>query len=450
MNFKKALLVTLALTLANPSHSYADDVGVDIPAVTYNFESAPDDPTLILDMGSKVGWVRTQTNSFEYWAYEDFDFGDGATHLTVRASSNTQGGTLHVRLANHYNPSLTIATVEITNTGGWNKFEDFTVEVDQDVIDSLGGGRPLFFVVENDGDEGFLFDVESFRFDNANATDDCLFTTNAENYTIEAFPSYDDIIRDMGTKVGYITGDGWIRYDGVDVGTLANSISVRASSGSTGGTLYVTSDAPYGFGAATLLATVEIESTGGWNAFSDFTANLETPIGGIVGNLFLSFDGDSTYLFDLESFSFCSQSVSDIGVEINAATYSFESAPDDDSVIYDMGDRVGFVRADRAFTYWGYEGFDFGNGASTLTVRASSGSTGGTLYVQLFNHYNPELTVATIDIPNTGGWDSFQEFTVPVNQEVIEQFNGANLFFVVTDEDTSNYQFDLQSFRFDN
>jgi hypothetical protein len=99
--------------------TFVSSIGVNIPAASYAFESAPDDSSIIRKMGGKLGYVRTGLDSqWEYWTYDDFDFSDGATHLTVRATSATQGGTLSVRLANHYNPELTIATVDIPNTGG--------------------------------------------------------------------------------------------------------------------------------------------------------------------------------------------------------------------------------------------------------------------------------------------------------------------------------------------
>lgn len=145
--------------------TFVSSIGVNIPAASYAFESAPDDSSIIRKMGGKLGYVRTGLDSqWEYWAYDDFDFSDGATHLTVRATSATQGGTLSVRLANHYNPELTIATVDIPNTGGWNSFRDFTVNVDRDDLAKLGTNQDLFFVVENNGDSDYLFDSESFRF----------------------------------------------------------------------------------------------------------------------------------------------------------------------------------------------------------------------------------------------------------------------------------------------
>ena len=446
MSIGKKLWSAMALGFASIASLHASDVGVDINAASYDFESQPDDPSIILNMGTKVGYVRTESDSFEYWGYEGFDFGDGATHLTVRVASATQGGTLHVRWGNHYNPGLTIATVEIPNTGGWNSFQDITVPVNQLVIDWLGNGRSLFFVVEQDGNSNFLFDVESFRFDKV----DTDVTINAADFDNESYPSDDTIVRNMGTKVGYIQNGSWIRFFDFNFGSGASSLSVNASSASSGGTLYITSQAPYGFSAANFIASIDVSNTGGWNTFREYATNLDLPVEGQVNTLYLTFEGDSEYLFDVQSFRFNSERISQVGLEIDAGSFDGESAPDDLDTIRKLGRGVGFVKADNSFEYWTYNGFEFGDGATSLTVRASSATQGGTLYVRLANHYNPGLTVATVEIPNTGGWDSFQEFTVPVDQDVISQFNGRTLFFVVTDEKGYDYQFDIESFRFDN
>ncbi|MEO1528677.1 MAG: carbohydrate-binding protein, partial [Planctomycetota bacterium] len=179
MRLTNALHCAMIVGLLSPALVRADDVGVDIAATAYDFESKPDNSFIIADMGTKVGYVRNDSGTTEYWGYERFDFGEGATHLTVRASSATGGGTLHVRLASHYNPFTTVATVEIPNTGGWDSFQDFTVPVDPEVIAWLNG-RTLFFVVEDDGNEDYKFDIESFRFDDVPSQ-----PTNAAQYSAE-------------------------------------------------------------------------------------------------------------------------------------------------------------------------------------------------------------------------------------------------------------------------
>ena len=312
MSIRK-FLSTLAICLASVNSLIASDIGVDIPAASYSSESHGEDRNIIRRMANKVGYLKPDIESAVYWGYDDFDFGSGATHLTVRVASGGKGGTLYVRLATFYYGAFPdLAVVDIPATGGWNSFQDITVEINQETLANLKG-LPLYFAVEPDGenDDAYLFDIQSFRFDNLN-----------------------------------VNGQ--------------------------------------------------------------------------------------------------------VGVDIAGASYDFESSPEDPNMIRPMGDTVGFVKATEGYAYWGYENFDFGIGAKTMTVTASSGSAGGKLYVQLMNHYNLELTVAVVDIPNTGGWTSFKDFTVPVNPDVIANFNGTSLFFVVSDNQTSGYQFDVKSFRFDN
>lgn len=281
----RELLCACVLGLSGINSLPASDVGIDIPARSYAFESAPSDRNIIRKMSNKVGYIKPDAvDGYAYWAYSDIDFGDGASHLTVRAACGSRGGTLHVRLATFYDSANDIATIQIPNTGGWNSFRDFTVEIDQEVVAELAG-MALFFVVESNdhpNNNGYLFDVQSFRLDNMNG--------------------------DVGKEL----------------------------------------------------------------VLSDF-------------------DPDSGY--------------------------------------------------------WYHDLFDFGLGASSLTVTAAS-DVGGTLHVLLGNHYNPELTVAVVDIPSTGGLESFEEITVAVDSTVIAEFRGRPLFFVMEGYEVSGPQFDLKSFRF--
>lgn len=299
MKIQKALWSLLALGLLIGTNVHADDVGVDIPAVAFDFESMPDDPFVIRDMGNKVGYIRSHSTYNEYWGYDNFDFGQGATTLTVRASSATQGGTLIVRLNNENNPSLTVATIDIPNTGGWDSFQDFTVPINQNTIDWFGTNSPsLYFVVEQEDNPGYLFDIESFRFDNVNEG-----LIVAAEFDGESYPSDDFIIRDMGTQVGYITDFSWIWFNSVEVPVGATSLSVTASSASSGGTVYVTSGAPRVFGGE-VIAVIDIANTGGWDQFQEFSSDLESSVEGTVNRMFLSFEGVDDYLFDIESLRF--------------------------------------------------------------------------------------------------------------------------------------------------
>lgn len=299
MSIRKTLFSMLALAIFSTTSVHADDVGVDFPAASYDFESAPDDQFVIQDMGDKVGYIIADPVQTQYWGYDSFDFGAGATSLTVRASSATGGGTLTVRLMNQNNPSLTVARIDIPNTGGWDQFQDFTVPINSEVIDWFGTNSPsLYFVVEQNNNPGYLFDVQSFRFDNENEG-----VLLGSDFVLESYPSDDFVIRRMGNRVGYITDFSWLAFTMVDVPDGTTSLSLSASSNTSGGTVYVTTRAPYNFGG-TVVATIDIGNTGGWDQFQEFSANVESPIEGRLNRLFLSFEGDDAFLFDIEALYF--------------------------------------------------------------------------------------------------------------------------------------------------
>jgi hypothetical protein len=186
----RKLLIALVLGFASLNDLLASDVGRQIDGGSYKTESADRNNAVISPVITKtgvmgVGYIKTRPASlWEYWTY-DFDFGDGATTLTVNASSNTKGGTLYVQLGNpniadpddpdaHLGLSksrLTIAKLDIPNTGGWDSPKDFTVNVNRDVLatrfDKWSNSKQpfkLYFVVEQTGDTRYLFNLNSFRF----------------------------------------------------------------------------------------------------------------------------------------------------------------------------------------------------------------------------------------------------------------------------------------------
>ena len=66
-------------------------------------------------------------------------------------------------------------------------------------------------------------------------------TINAASFNLESKPADPNIIRNMGTKVGYIKSAGSIEYmgyQGLDL-SGATQLTVRAASGGLGGTLRV-------------------------------------------------------------------------------------------------------------------------------------------------------------------------------------------------------------------
>ncbi|MGL4399035.1 MAG: carbohydrate-binding protein, partial [Luteolibacter sp.] len=110
---------------------YVDET---IPSGTFTTEShlPSDSGNLIRSENGKVNFIQNNT----WVAYDDFDFGVGATHFWVEGGSPNSGGTLEIwtRTDNELlelGPSggQLIGSVAITNTGGFNTFQEFSTSL---------------------------------------------------------------------------------------------------------------------------------------------------------------------------------------------------------------------------------------------------------------------------------------------------------------------------------
>jgi alpha-L-arabinofuranosidase len=87
-----------------------------------------------------------------------------------------------------------------------------------------------------------------------------------------------------GECVGFISQGNWLRYDGVDFGTNAESVVIRAATHpGTGGVIELRD----GHFDGPLLGTCEVGVTGDWQKWQDFTATIKPTSG--VKNLYLVF-----------------------------------------------------------------------------------------------------------------------------------------------------------------
>jgi Carbohydrate binding module (family 6) len=365
-------------------------------------------------------------------------------HVTVRASSaGTTGGTLFLRLGRPAGTDL--AAVNITPTGGWNAFQDFTVPLDADEISQIGNaGFPLLAVVDSE-QTTYQYDLQSFKFERS----DVGTVIEAESFDRERYPSYDDDIFISGNKViNLLAEDNWMEYDAINFVGGAASIKVRASSGNpAGGTLVIYNGRP---GYNLEIGRVRIGYTGGWNNFQDFVANIPQIPGG-VADISFAFEGGEGNLFELDHFEFGLNPFQNVGNWINAAAYDVESAEGDQNVIRDMVTKVGYIKNRPAISpaeYFLFTNFGLA-GAKTVTVRYSSGGTGGVLKIQSPGSPTFNYTLASLNLPPTGGWNTIREITVPVDQFYLGLHNGQNLIFSIPETGTNtNYKFDIHAFRF--
>ncbi|WP_433126391.1 ThuA domain-containing protein [Micromonospora sp. CA-240977] len=100
-----------------------------------------------------------------------------------------------------------------------------------------------------------------------------------------------------GQTVGYIDPGDWAAYNGVDL-TGVTSFTARVVSGGAGGTIQVRT----GSATGPVLGSVAVPNTGSWTTF----ANVSTALSGVPSgtqNLYLTFTGSGTGLFDLDDFT---------------------------------------------------------------------------------------------------------------------------------------------------
>ena len=81
-------------------------------------------------------------------------------------------------------------------------------------------------------------------------------------------------------------------------------------------------------------------------------------------------------------------------------------------------------------------------------VEASSNTRGGTLWIKSDNPFDGAV-LGSVNIPNTGGWNKYLPFVGSLDEALVRKHRGKDLYFVVTDEDGTGYQFDIEAFRFD-
>ena len=100
-----------------------------------------------------------------------------------------------------------------------------------------------------------------------------------------------------GSGIGYIENGDYVVYNNVDFGNGATSFKALAASGAdTATNIQIRTGSPSG----TLLGTLTVEPTGGWNEYVEHSCNINSVKG--VANLYLVFSG----AVNLDSFTFSS------------------------------------------------------------------------------------------------------------------------------------------------
>jgi glucose/arabinose dehydrogenase len=212
-----------------------------------------------------------------------------ATSVTARVSSGGPGGTLEVRAGSATGTLL--GTMAVANTGNWDTF----VDVSTPLTNRPSGSTSLFLVFKGVTGQGNLFDLDAVTFTTStvgNRVEGEAFTSTGG---VEAAPHAP---ASGGATAGYINTGDWAGYASVSTAGL-RSFSASVSSAGTGGTIQVRSGSQTG----TVLGSVAVPVTGGWETFQTVSTTLT---GSGSGPLFLTFTGPGApgdSAFDVDYFT---------------------------------------------------------------------------------------------------------------------------------------------------
>ncbi|MER5889300.1 carbohydrate-binding protein [Streptomyces sp. NPDC001941] len=208
----------------------------------------------------------------------------GANRFTARVSSGGAGGTLEVRAGSATGTLL--GSVAVAPTGGWDTFAN----VSAGLANVPSGQTTLYLVFKGVTGQGNLFDLDAFTFSTgAAAVEGESFTSGSGVQAAAHAPA------SGGATLGYIDSGDWAGYASVPT-TGAKNFSARVSSAGAGGTVQIRA----GSATGTLLGSVAVAPTGGWETF----ANVSTALTGSgSGPLFLTFTGGAGSLFDIDTFT---------------------------------------------------------------------------------------------------------------------------------------------------
>ena len=210
----------------------------------------------------------------------------GAASITARVSSGGVGGTLEVRAGSATGTLL--GSVAVANTGNWDTFANVSTGLSA----APAGTTQLFLVFKGVTGSGNLFDVDAFTLNPSGAGG--IRTAEGEAWTSTGGVQVAaHAPASGGATAGFIENGDWVGYSQLSTAG-AKGFSARVSSAGAGGTITVRSGSQTG----TVLGSVTVPNTGGWETFQTVSTTLT---GNVSGPLFLTFSGGAGSLFDVDT-----------------------------------------------------------------------------------------------------------------------------------------------------
>ncbi len=408
------------------------------------------------------GWVR----------FNNVDFGNGKLKKFYARVSSENSGKLHLRATSKNGPIL--ATLDIPNTGGWESWQTLTTKFKT----KTEGLKDIFLTFEGNGDD--LFHINWIKFSSKDVKEsdkerpeelagrepkDIINPVAEEDKFRIPKKRGDDVqkigqifqidqvsdkrlcnirlhndAKDEGFFVGGTNDEGHVRYNKVDFGkgTLLN-FKAKVASNRKGGLIELRVDSI----DAPILAQVEISNTGGWRNWELVSGKFTKQVTG-VHDVFFTFEGDGSQLFNVDWVKISSTEIPgsdtiDKAYLKDVKVFNPNITTKRSNKILKVGDiielernskingarvipvegnqpdgfEIGYIKPN---AYLKFDGIDFGSGnLKDLFAMVSSGSKGGQIEIRLDDLEGKVL--ATLDVPNTGGWTNWRVMKTPITYQ---------------------------------
>jgi hypothetical protein len=180
-----------------------------------------------------------------------------------------------------------------------------------------------------------------------------------------------------------------------------------------------------------LIGEVEIHQTGSWTVYQPCETNITNTVSGVHDLYFVFVTGT----FNVQEFHF----TRDLDIELGAVPYNDESHPGNYGLIHAEGNVVAYVKDG---TWVVYEDFDFEEGVTSVDMKASSGTAGGTIELRLGSETGTLL--GSVSVTGTGGWANYQTFS----SRPLRSVDGVHDLYLLFTDASTGYLFNLESFIF--
>ncbi|MEV4758626.1 carbohydrate-binding protein [Micromonospora sp. NPDC049559] len=223
----------------------------------------------------------------DWISFQPYHLG-GAASFTARVASAGPGGTIEVRAGS--STGTLLGQVAVPNTGAWDTYTNVTGNLSNVPADPI----TLFLVFKGVTGNGNIFDLDAFTFNAGSGSGGT--TVEAESFTSNSgVQAAAHAGASGGNTLGFIENGDWAGYASTNLSGRTR-FSARISSAGSGGTIQIRA----GSATGTLLGSVAVPVTGGWETFQTVNTTLS---GSGSGPVFLVFTGGSGFLFDVDTFT---------------------------------------------------------------------------------------------------------------------------------------------------